>query len=116
MRVGVDKMPINKILFLSPVGVLGGAERSLIDLVRSLRVCAPGLKLSLLTAADGPLLRAVKDLGAEARVVPMPDSLTSMGDSELPGLEALLRSTEWRHRPLGITVDLGRYLRRLHDA
>ena len=52
-----------RILYLNPIGQLGGAERSLIDLLRSLHDHDRSLELSVLSLAEGPLNDAVRDLG-----------------------------------------------------
>src|SRR6185436_14247033 len=51
-----------RILYLNPIGQLGGAERSLIDLLRSLHDHDRSLELSVLSLAEGPLNDAVRDL------------------------------------------------------
>ncbi len=45
-----------RIVFLNPVGVLGGGERGLLTAMAEVRRAAPTADLTLLTAADGPLL------------------------------------------------------------
>jgi glycosyltransferase involved in cell wall biosynthesis len=77
-----------RILYLNPIGELGGAERSLIDLLRSLQDHDRSLELSVLTLAEGPLIDAVRTLGIEVRVVPLPKALARLGDSGL-GLGSL---------------------------
>jgi len=42
-------------MYLSAAGELGGAERSLIDILASIRQAQPSWALHLLTAARGPL-------------------------------------------------------------
>jgi len=81
-----------KVLFLNPIGELGGAERSLLDLIRSLRSTGERIEITVATFAPGPLLDAARDLGCKALVVPLPTALTRIGDSRAgPGL-GLLRS------------------------
>jgi glycosyltransferase involved in cell wall biosynthesis len=70
-----------KVLFLNPIGELGGAERSLLDLAWSLRQSAPEMELELLTFADGPLVAEAEALGVRALVLPLPDSLNRLGES-----------------------------------
>jgi len=81
-----------KLLFLSPVGVLGGAERSLLDMVEAVRAERPGVTVTALACADGPLVQRLKALGVEVAVREMPESLRSIGDSEDPGALAFLRA------------------------
>ena len=48
-----------KILYLNPAAQLGGAERSLLDLMTGVRALRPDWELSLIAGEDGPLLAAV---------------------------------------------------------
>ena len=70
-----------KVLFVNPIGELGGAERSLLDLLWSLRGAELGLQLEVVTLRPGPLLAATAALGVPARVIEMPDAHTRLGDS-----------------------------------
>jgi glycosyltransferase involved in cell wall biosynthesis len=81
-----------KVLFLSPVGVLGGAERSLLDMVEALRAERPSCELSALACADGPLVSQLRGMGVKVAVREMPESLRSVGDSEDPGALAFLKT------------------------
>ena len=81
-----------KLLFLSPVGVLGGAERSLLDMVEAVRAERAGCELSALACADGPLVQRLRAAGVRVAVREMPESLRSIGDSEDPGALAFLRT------------------------
>ncbi|WP_224364806.1 glycosyltransferase family 4 protein [Hyalangium versicolor] len=74
-----------RILFLNPVGVLGGAERALLDLLACLRGGDPALSLHLLIGTEGPLLDEARALGVDARLLPLPEQLSSLGDSGLRG-------------------------------
>ncbi|NOK37687.1 glycosyltransferase family 4 protein [Corallococcus exercitus] len=82
-----------RILFLNPVGILGGAERALVDLLACLRTREPGLSLHLIAGTDGPLVETARSLGVEARVLALPDRLSALGDSGLreQGHAGLLR-------------------------
>ncbi|RJS17336.1 glycosyl transferase family 1 [Corallococcus sp. H22C18031201] len=82
-----------RILFLNPVGILGGAERALLDLMDCLRREDARLSLHLLAGTDGPLLDEARRLGVEARWLPLPERLSALGDSGLRGQG--LRQT-WR--------------------
>jgi len=70
-----------KIVYLNPVGALGGAERSLLDMMASVRQAMPGADLSLIVATPGPLIEEAEKIGARVRVLPMPANLVKVGDS-----------------------------------
>ncbi len=70
-----------KILFLSPLGNIGGAERVLLTAIAGLRRERPGLAIGVVMLSDGPLAAAARELGAEAFVLPLPPALAELGDS-----------------------------------
>jgi glycosyltransferase involved in cell wall biosynthesis len=74
-----------KILFLNPAPALGGAERSLLDLMASLRRAAPSIELHLATPEPGPLTAQAERLGVAVSLLPMPAAVRRMGDSALRG-------------------------------
>jgi glycosyltransferase involved in cell wall biosynthesis len=74
-----------RILYLSPSGGLGGAERVLLDVLTSVRQADPGSELCLLALADGPLLERARATGARVVHLPLPPALGRLGDSRLDG-------------------------------
>ena len=69
------------ILFLSPVGVIGGAERVLLQILRSQCRLRPADRIGLLLPCEGPLLQAAIDLGVRVKVVPWSNRIASLGDT-----------------------------------
>lgn len=86
-----------KVLYLSPSGQLGGAERSLLDLLAGLREARPSWRCELIVSADGPLVARARDLGAIVTVLRMPASASRLGDSaqssEGKGVGGLIETT-----------------------
>jgi glycosyltransferase involved in cell wall biosynthesis len=80
-----------RVLFLDPVGTLGGAERSLLDLIASLRVAEPRLAIGLIVGADGELAREAARLAVSVRVLPLSERLAKTGDHALRGPLAIAR-------------------------
>lgn len=72
-----------KILFLNAGAELGGAERSLLDLIASLRESNPEIELHVAVSADGPLVEQVRRRGVDCTILPMPAALLALGDSGL---------------------------------
>ncbi|MGA9721936.1 MAG: glycosyltransferase family 4 protein [Candidatus Binatus sp.] len=70
-----------KILYLNPAAQLGGAERSLLDIMSEVRTLRPDWELSLITGEDGPLLEAARELGVAARAIEYRSGLAGFGDS-----------------------------------
>ena len=94
------------VLFLNPAGTLGGAERSLLDLMASLRAAEPGLPLALILGGEGALADEAARLGAKVCVLPLPARLARTGDHALGGAAAIVR-----HAPalLAASAELGSY-------
>jgi glycosyltransferase involved in cell wall biosynthesis len=102
-------------LYLSPVGVIGGAERTLLDLLDCLRRAPEAPRLGLLTGAEGPLVEQARALGVEARALPLPPSLAALGDTQLRGAGAG-RLLGFSASLLRATPEAARYLRALQQA
>jgi hypothetical protein len=80
-----------KVLFLNPVGEIGGAERVLLDAMLSLRSADPDIDLHLLVGAPGALLDAARAHEIEVTLLPLPQALAAAGDSSLSGGNRLKR-------------------------
>ena len=74
-----------KILYLSPAGQLGGAERVLLDSLASIRAAYPDWELELIAASGGDLVKEAQALGVEARVMAFPRALAAIGDAGAGG-------------------------------
>jgi hypothetical protein len=74
-----------KVLYLSASGVLGGAERSLLDLLESIRQARPGWELTLLTLEEGDLNRAASRLGFATHTQAIPRAAGRVGDAGAGG-------------------------------
>ncbi len=74
-----------KILYLNPTGQLGGAERSLLDVIESLRTAEPDWTLALIVGGDGPLVERARALEVATTVVGLPDSIERIGDAGAGG-------------------------------
>jgi glycosyltransferase involved in cell wall biosynthesis len=73
--------PAFRIAFLSTSGALGGAERSLLNVMESLRATAPNVQPVVVAFSDGPLVRAAAENGVQTRVVPLPRRWATLGES-----------------------------------
>ena len=102
-----------RILFLNPVGTLGGAERSLLELLAILAEERPEWKIGLITGDDGPLVRAAMDLRADAEVLPLPAGIKSLGDSGISGAGGARRLAVMGLSLPGRLMGLWAYIRKL---
>jgi glycosyltransferase involved in cell wall biosynthesis len=73
------------LLFLNPSGRMGGAESALLDVMASLREAEPEWRLELIISAVGPLAAKAEALGVVTNVLPLPDSLSRLGDAGAGG-------------------------------
>ncbi|MGA8641410.1 glycosyltransferase family 4 protein [Candidatus Binatus sp.] len=74
-----------KILYLNPSGELGGAERSLLFLMASLRAAKPDWQMQLVAGSDGPLIRRAREIGVQASAMDFPGALSRLGDAGAGG-------------------------------
>jgi glycosyltransferase involved in cell wall biosynthesis len=72
-----------RLLFVSPVGFIGGAERVLLECIRQVRARRPEWDVTLLQLDEGPLQDAAGQLGAKVELLPLPNFLSKSGDSKL---------------------------------
>jgi glycosyltransferase involved in cell wall biosynthesis len=69
-----------RVMYLSAAAELGGAERSLLDVLASLARAQPSWSLRLVTAAGGPLVAEASRLGVTTAVIPFGRSLARLGE------------------------------------
>jgi glycosyltransferase involved in cell wall biosynthesis len=83
-----------RLLFLNPIGKIGGAERVLLTAIAGVKREMPPATVRLLALSDGPLLDSARELGAEAELLPLPAGSGELGDSQLRGgrMALLLRA------------------------
>src|SRR4051794_14305086 len=70
-----------RVTYLSASGELGGAERSLLDVLSSLRHAEPSWPLHLIAAATGPRAGGAPARGVPTTVLPSPAALSRLGDA-----------------------------------
>ncbi len=100
-----------RLLFLNPIGNIGGAERVLLTAIAGVKREWPDAVVRVVALSDGPLLAAARELGAETEVVPLPAAFSQLGDSQTRGgrLPRLLYSA-------ARLPALGSFIRRLKAA
>src|ERR1700719_1633353 len=69
-----------RVMYLSAAGELGGAERSLLDVLASIRQAQPSWALHLVTAEDGPLAARAAELGVTTEELPFDAALSRVGE------------------------------------
>jgi glycosyltransferase involved in cell wall biosynthesis len=79
-----------RLLFVNPIGHVGGAEKVLLALLRELST-RHDYQLHLIMLSDGPLVNIAQELGVTVNVLPLPERLNQAGDSSGRG-----SSLAWR--------------------
>ena len=74
-----------RVVYLNPIGEMGGAEVALLNLLASLREATPQWKLYLVVSAEGSLSAKATNLGVTTHLLPFPASLTRLGDASAGG-------------------------------
>jgi glycosyltransferase involved in cell wall biosynthesis len=95
-----------RVVYLNPVGEVGGAELSLLDLMASVAEVIPGVERHVIVAGEGPLIAKAEALGVTVHVLPLPGPLAALGDSALQYAGRLdkIRTLFIRSVPVGMTV------------
>ncbi|HEY9649631.1 MAG TPA: glycosyltransferase family 4 protein [Coleofasciculaceae cyanobacterium] len=70
-----------KIVFVNPVGVMGGAERVLLTALAALKATKPSIQLYLIVCTSGSLVEQAQQLGVQVIVLPLPKQVNQLGDS-----------------------------------
>ncbi|HEY3493139.1 MAG TPA: glycosyltransferase family 4 protein, partial [Polyangiaceae bacterium] len=74
-----------RVLFVNPLGDLGGSERSLLDAMTSLRQAGEDVEVTLLSFQEGELAARARALGVSAEILPLPSALAELGESSAEG-------------------------------
>ncbi|NJR31897.1 MAG: glycosyltransferase [Chamaesiphon sp. CSU_1_12] len=73
-----------KILYVNPSSQLGGAERSLLDVICAVCDRDPWIEIVvLITAGDGPLVTELTAIGVKVILLELPTKIAQLGDSDL---------------------------------
>ena len=71
-----------RIVFLNPVGVIGGAERVMLTYMNALlNQSEHSIELFLIVGTEGELVIAAEQLGVQVQCLPIPEALSQLGDS-----------------------------------
>lgn len=104
-----------RIVYLNPVGSLGGAERVLLQMLAGIRRERPDWNLSLIAMTSGPLLEEALKLGVRSLCLPMPPALAGVGDSLFRGRNKLFMAFQIVSKVIILFPSLMKYLRKLRE-
>jgi glycosyltransferase involved in cell wall biosynthesis len=103
-----------RVLFVSPLAGLGGSERSLLDLIVSLRQTLPAIGITLLLFENGELAQAARQHGVAVWIEPLPARLAALGESTVSGMPAH-RAREFAAAAVSAPAYLARLRARVRD-
>lgn len=104
------------VLYLTPTGMIGGAEMVLLDLLDTMRACRPEWGLKVLLGDDGPLASALGDRGIACEVLPLPAGVSRLGDAGLTGRSGLAGRLGLLARGVGSGASIASYVAKLRRA
>jgi hypothetical protein len=73
------------VVFVNPVGILGGAERMILAMMSALKYEDQSIEIHLIVGSAGNLVEAAQKLGVKVKVLPIPDQINQLGDSGIRG-------------------------------
>jgi glycosyltransferase involved in cell wall biosynthesis len=100
-------------MYLGVSADVGGAERSLFDILSSIRRAEPAWALHLVTAADGPLVDMAAAIGVATSVMPLPSSISRLGEAGAVNAGGALRFAAGL---AGALVSSSSYVGKIHTA
>jgi glycosyltransferase involved in cell wall biosynthesis len=109
-----------RILFLNPVGSIGGAEQVLLYALRAVRGEFPEVECRLLITDDGPLVAEAEKLGVPTTILPLPPELAALGESGIRGprwrrvSKLAFRSLRYLPRAIGYAREFRKIIRCLN--
>lgn len=99
-----------KIVFLNPVGAIGGAERVLLTILAALLTAQPNIQLYLIVGTDGPLIEQAQKLGVQVKVLKLPEELNQLGDSAFKGNNKAIAGLILLLRLIKILPSISKYI------
>ena len=105
-----------RVVFLNPIGHLGGAERVLLDVLASVRSVEPDWSLHLVLGSEGPLAAEAQKLGVITEILPYPPELAQLGDAGAGGpATGQLTRLSLMYRLALAALPTARYVRQLRN-
>ncbi len=105
-----------KILFVNPVGAIGGAERALLTMMAALLNTQPDIQLHLIVGTDGTLIAQAEKLGVEVKLLKLPEQFNQLGDSAFKGSNQAIARLTLLWRLIKILPNIGKYLREFQQS
>jgi glycosyltransferase involved in cell wall biosynthesis len=104
-----------KIVYLNPIGSIGGAEQVLLCCLRGVRAVCPDAQLHLVVGSAGPLIDQARALGVEVTLRPLPAALSGLGDSAFRYARRLRGAWDFCTQALRAVPSAWRYIRAMRS-
>jgi len=105
-----------KIVFINPVGIVGGAEKVLLSILAALRTTQPESELHLIVGTEGVLIEKAKAIGVQVTILELPPSINQLGDSALKRDRRLRTKLTYFLRILRVLPAVGQYLKQFRQV
>lgn len=105
-----------KIVFVNPVGVIGGAERALLTIMDALLNTKSDIKIYLIAGTDGPLIAQAQKLGVEVKVLKLPEEFNQLGDSVLKRNSKIIARMKLLFQLVSLSPSLWQYLQEFRQT
>lgn len=102
-----------KIVFMNPVGVIGGAEKALLTFMTALLKEPQPLEIYLIVGTEGLLVEQAQKLGVQVTVLKLPQAFNQLGDSAFKQGNRVIAISLLALRSLGILPSLIQYIKKL---
>jgi len=104
-----------KIVFVNPIGAIGGAEKVLLTIFAALLTTQPKIQIHLIVGTDGPLIEQSQKLGVQVTVLKLPEEFNQLGDSAFKGSSKGISGLILLLQLIKILPSLGKYFHEFHQ-
>src|SRR4051794_36829101 len=105
-----------RLVFINPIGGIGGGERILLSIARTIQECRLPIDVGVVLLGDGALRAGLADLGVDVRVVPLPATAASFGDTSLRGASRLASLAALLNLTKNTAPSLFRFIRQVRSS
>ncbi|MBK1988958.1 glycosyltransferase family 4 protein [Sphaerospermopsis aphanizomenoides BCCUSP55] len=105
-----------KIVFVNPVGAIGGAERALLTIMDALINTKPDIQIYLIAGTDGAMISQAEKLGVEVKVLKLPEGFNQLGDSALQGSSKIIGKIKLLFQLVSLAPSLWQYLQEFRQT
>jgi glycosyltransferase involved in cell wall biosynthesis len=106
-----------KIVFVNPVGVIGGGEKAILTcMMILLEQCQDKVDLHLIVGTEGPIIEQAQQLGVQVKLLKSPEEFNKLGDSAFKGKNPIIASLILLISLLQILPSFINYIKEFYQA